>query len=42
MKVNIEQETELLKEIELLYKERRKLDAQIKVLIEGNLYESAN
>lgn len=35
LKVNIEQETELLKEIELLYKERRKLDAQIKVLEEN-------
>ena len=35
MKVNIEREAELLKEIELLYKERRKVDAQIKVLEEN-------
>lgn len=37
MKVNIEREAELLKEIELLYKERRKVDAQIKVLEEDFL-----
>ena len=36
-KVNIEREAELLKEIELLYKERRKVDAQIKVLEEDFL-----
>ena len=35
LKVNIEREAELLKEIELLYKERRKVDAQIKVLEEN-------
>ena len=32
---NAEREAELLKEIELLYKERRKVDAQIKVLEEN-------